>query len=100
MRPIKPSRGFFKDEGDILVFIGEGKVGLTMFFPQIAGLVYSNGNGICHESNLCRELGKPAVVCLGENAELIEEGEPLRIDGGEGIVMRLNKSEENGPHGK
>ena len=81
------------DEGDILVFIGEGKVGLTMFFPQIAGLVYSNGNGLCHESNLCRELGKPAVVCVGENVELIEEGELLRIDGGEGIVTRLEKSE-------
>jgi phosphohistidine swiveling domain-containing protein len=79
------------DEGDILVFIGEGKVGLTMFFPQIAGLVYSNGNGLCHESNLCRELGKPAVVCVGENAELIEEGELLRIDGGEGYVTLLEK---------
>jgi phosphohistidine swiveling domain-containing protein len=81
------------EEGDILVFLGEGKVGLTMFFPQIAGLVYSNGNGICHESNLCRELGKPAIVSLGENAYLIEEGEGLRIDAGKGTVTRLRSQD-------
>ncbi|MCG3775916.1 MAG: hypothetical protein JW395_2764 [Nitrospira sp.] len=78
---------------EILDFLGEGKVGLTMFFPQIAGLVYSNGNGICHESNLCRELGKPAIVSLGENAYLIEEGEGLRIDAGKGTVTRLRSQD-------
>ena len=85
------------EEGDILVFIGEGKVGLTMFFPQIAGLVNSDGNGFCHEVNILRELGKPAIVCLGENASLIREGEPLRIDAGKGILVRLEKSEVDGP---
>ena len=77
------------EEGDILVFLGEGKVGLTMFFPQIAGLAYSCGNGFSHEVNILRELGKPTIVSLGENAYEIEEGEYLRIDAGKGTVTRL-----------
>ena len=81
------------EDGDILVLIGEGKVGLTMFFPQIAGLAYSGGNGFCHEVNILRELGKPAIVSLGENAYLIEEGERLRIDAGKGTVTRLQQAE-------
>jgi len=80
------------EEGDILVLKGEGKVGLTMFFSIIAGLVYENGNGFCHEVNICRELGKPAVVCLDSKVNLIEEGEILRIDGQKGIVSRLGHS--------
>ena len=79
-------------EGDILVLLGEGKVGLTMFLPQIAGLVYENGNGICHESNICRELGKPSVVCLGANVCLLREGERLHIDGNQGNVVRLEQA--------
>ena len=81
------------EDGDILVLIGEGKVGLTMFFPPIAGLAYSDGNGFCHEVNILRELGKPAIVSLGENAYLIEEGERLRIDAGKGTVTRLQQEE-------
>ena len=77
------------EEGDILVLKGEGKVGLTMFFSTIAGLVYENGNGFCHEANLCRELGKPSVVCLDEKIGLIKEGERLSIDGRKGTVTCL-----------
>lgn len=80
------------EEGDILVFLGEGKVGLTMFFPQIAGLAYSCGNGFSHEVNILRELGKPAIVSLGENAYEIEEGEYLRVDAGKGTVTRLQEA--------
>ena len=79
------------EEGDILVLKGEGKVGWTMFFTSIAGLVYTNGNWLSHETTLCRELGKPAVVGLVEEIELIEEGEFLRIDGAEGMVQRLER---------
>jgi phosphohistidine swiveling domain-containing protein len=76
-------------EGDILVLKGEGKVGWTMFFTNIAGLVYTNGNWLCHETTLCRELGKPAVVGLGAEVERIRDGELLRIDGAKGTVQRL-----------
>lgn len=90
--------GVFEDiadlgEGDILVLKGEGKVGLTMFFSNIVGLVYENGNMLCHEANLCRELGKPAVVCLGNKIDLIKEGEMLRIDGREGTVYRFDPTD-------
>ena len=85
------------EDGDILVFIGEGKVGLTMFFPQIAGLVYSSGNGFSHEVNILRELGKPAIVSLWENALLIREGERLRIDADRGILVRFEERGESRP---
>lgn len=83
-------------EGDILVLKGEGKVGTTMFLPTIAGLVYENGNVICHEVNLCRELGIPGVVDLQEKVELIREGETLRIDGRRGIVERRDAVQSGG----
>lgn len=78
------------EDGDIFVLKGEGKVGLTMFFSNIAGLVYENGNMLCHEANLCRELSKPSVVCLGNKVDLIKEGEILRIDGQKGTVSLLD----------
>ena len=79
------------EEGNILVLKGDGKVGWTMFFTNIAGLVYSGGNWLSHETTLCRELGKPAVVGLVEEIELIEDGELLRIDGAEGTVLLLER---------
>ena len=80
------------EAGDILVLKGEGKVGWTIFFTTIAGLVYSNGNWLCHETTLCRELGKPAVVGLGEQADAIRGGERLRIDGSTGMVYLLDRT--------
>ena len=78
------------EPGDILVFIGECKLGLTLYFPQIAGHVNSDGNGFSHEVNILRELGKPAIVCLGENTQLIQEGECIRIDASTGVLTRLD----------
>jgi pyruvate,water dikinase len=74
--------------GEILCLKGEKRVGWTVFFPTIGGLVYEKGNWLCHESNLCRELGIPAVVCLGKAIETIRDGEILRIDGRAGTVCR------------
>ena len=79
------------EEGDILVLKGEGKIGWTMFFTNIAGLVYTNGNWLSHETTLCRELGKPAVVGLAAEVERIRDGELLRIDGAKGTVQLLER---------
>ena len=79
------------EDGDVLVFLGEGKVGLTMFIQQIVGLAYSCGNGFCHEVNTLRELGKPAIVSLGENAYMIREGEQLRLDASRGTLTLLDR---------
>ena len=54
-----------------------------MFLYVYIGYVvvaYEKGNYLCHESNLCRELGIPAVVGLGETFDLIMPGEQLQID--------------------
>jgi phosphohistidine swiveling domain-containing protein len=77
--------------GEILCLRGEKRVGWTIFFPTIAGLIYEKGNWLCHESNLCRELGIPAVVSLGERMAGLRQGERLRINGGEGTVARLER---------
>ena len=75
--------------GEILCLKGEKRVGWTTFFRIIAGLIYEKGNWLCHESNLCRELAIPAVVCLGDRINLIRPGEKVRIDGRKGTVRRL-----------
>jgi len=78
------------EPGEILCLKGERRIGWTAYFPIIAGLVYERGNWLCHESNLCRELGIPAVVCLGENIHDLIPGEQLQIDGDRGSVRKLN----------
>jgi len=83
------------EPGDILVFVGECKLGLTLYFPQIAGLVNSDGNGFSHEVNILRELGKPAIV-LGANTRLIQESERIRIDASTGILTRLDVAGSGG----
>lgn len=77
--------------GEVLCLKGEKRVGWTVFFPIIGGFVYEMGNWLCHESNLCRELGIPAVVSLGKKIDLLKPGEMLRIDGKKGIVVRVDR---------
>ena len=74
--------------GEILWLQGEGKVGWTMYFPLLAGLIYE-GNWLCHETNLCRELGIPAVLIAIRDLPGLRTGERVRIDGGKGTVCRL-----------
>jgi len=76
--------------GDVLCLKGEKRVGWTTFFPSISALVYETGNWLSHESNLCRELGIPAVVCVGNAINAIQAGEELRVDGFEGTVARVS----------
>jgi rifampicin phosphotransferase len=71
--------------GEILWLQGEAKVGWTIYFPLIAGLVYTAGNWLCHETNLCRELGIPAVVGM-KAVKSITTGDHVRIDGGKGTM--------------
>jgi len=80
---------------EILVLCGDAKVAWTMYFSIIAGLVYECGNWLCHETNLCRELGIPAVVCV-PNIGQIRTGDLLRVDGTGGTVTRLQKGAEGG----
>jgi len=75
--------------GDVLCLKGEKRVGWTTYFPSISALVYETGNWLSHESNLCRELGIPAVVCVGEGINIIRSGEELRVDGLRGTVARV-----------
>lgn len=80
--------------GEILWLRGEGKVGWTMYFPIIAGLIYG-GNWLCHETNLCRELGIPAVVGIRDMPS-VRTGDQIRIDGGTGVVSLIRKQAGGG----
>ncbi|MBD3242044.1 MAG: hypothetical protein GF331_15750 [Chitinivibrionales bacterium] len=82
--------------GEILCLLGDRRVGWTMYFPIIAGLVYEDGNWLCHETNLCRELGIPAVVGAGAQLRAIRDGELLRIDGSQGTITRKTPSGTGG----
>lgn len=78
--------------GEILWLRGEGKVGWTMYFPIIAGLIY-NGNWLCHETNLCRELGIPAVIGI-RDLPAVHTGDLIRINGATGVVSLIQRKRE------
>ena len=78
------------EPGEVLVIDGEAKMGWTMYLHTISALVYTGGNWLCHESNLCRELGIPAVVAF-EDSNGIRTGQSLRVNGTEGWVEILSE---------
>ena len=73
--------------GEILWVRGEEKSAGRCTFPLLAGLIYA-GNWLCHETNLCRELGIPAIIGI-DNLPSIRTGNRVRIDGGTGMLYRL-----------
>jgi multiphosphoryl transfer protein len=53
---------------------------------QVLGIVTVHGGPTSHAAVLARSLGIPAVVGVGEPLAGVEEGTPLALDGGAGIV--------------
>jgi phosphohistidine swiveling domain-containing protein len=81
--------------GEILWLRGEAKVGWTMYFPIIAGLICEFGSWLCHETNLCRELGIPAIVGMRDIPE-VRTGDLVRIDGGKGAIALVQRRQDKG----
>lgn len=59
------------------------------FFASARGLVVELGGALSHSSILAREYGLPAVANVPEVTRLLRDGDLIRIDGGKGLVWRL-----------
>lgn len=73
------------EEGDILVTTFTDP-SWTPLFVSIKGLVTEVGGLMTHGAVIAREYGLPAVVGVENATKLIQDGQRIRVNGGEGYV--------------
>lgn len=62
-------------------------------FPSASGVLIERGSTLSHSAVLARELGIPAVVGVPRLLEIVRDGERVRLDGGRGVVERLDQGQ-------
>jgi len=72
-------------QDDILV-VPFTDVGWTPLFSGIGGIVAETGGQLSHTSIIAREYGLPAVVSAKKATHLIQDGQPVTVDGNRGRV--------------
>lgn len=82
------------EPGDILVCAGTDPA-WTPLFLTAGGLVTEVGGLMTHGSVVAREYGIPAVVGIPHVTRILKDGEPIRIDGTAGVILRA--APQNGP---
>lgn len=70
---------------DILV-VPFTDVGWTPLFSGIGGVVAETGGQLSHSAIVAREYGLPAVVNVKKVTHLIQDGQPITVDGNNGRV--------------
>jgi pyruvate,water dikinase len=80
--------GKFK-AGDVLV-CQASNVSWGPLFSSAAAVITEVGGALSHAAVVAREVGVPAVVGTGVALSTLVDGEPLEVDGSEGIVRRLS----------
>jgi len=68
----------------------------TPLFVGACGLVLEQGGTLSHGAVVAREMGLPAVVLSGA-ARLLDEGEEITVDGGQGAVLRRSAGRDEAP---
>jgi pyruvate,water dikinase len=71
--------------GEILVALAATPA-WTPLFALAGGLVTDLGGSLSHGSIIAREYGIPAVMGTGNGTEIIQDGQPITVDGSEGRV--------------
>jgi pyruvate,water dikinase len=61
-------------------------IGWTPLFRGIGGIVAETGGQLSHSAIVAREYGIPAVVSVAGAMRLIQDGQPLTVDGTRGRV--------------
>ncbi len=67
--------------------------GWIMLFSAASGVLIEHGSLLSHVSIVTRELRIPAIVSLPGLTKWLEDGDWVEMDGSNGIVRRLSKSE-------
>ncbi len=80
--------------GDILV-TSSPDPGWTPIFGTVAGLVTERGGQLSHGAVVAREYALPAVFGIPGLLALLREGEPLLVDGTQGVVLREESREQS-----
>lgn len=80
------------NKGDILVTRFTDPA-WTMLFPLAAGLVTEVGGLMTHGAVVAREYGIPAVVGVDNATRRIKDGQIIRVDGTQGIIIILETDE-------
>jgi pyruvate,water dikinase len=78
-------------DGDILVCQMTNPAWVVLF-TKIAGLVTDTGGTTSHPAVLAREFGIPAVIGTSVATKRIATGDRLRVDGGAGTVLILERA--------
>ena len=60
-----------------------------MLFPQVGALVCDQGGPMSHPAIIAREFGVPAVLSTGSATTTLIDGERVRVDGDNGVVVRI-----------
>lgn len=63
--------------------------GWAPLFPTCSGILVERGSTLSHSAVVARELGIPAVVGVKDLLAIVKDGERIRLDGGQGAVIRL-----------
>ena len=77
--------------GEILVAVSTN-VGWTPIFPRAAAVITDVGAPLSHAAIVARELGIPAVVGCFNATSVLNTGDAVRVDGGQGIVEILERA--------
>jgi pyruvate,water dikinase len=72
-------------ESDILI-IPFTDVGWTPLFPGVGGIVAETGGMLSHTAIIAREYAIPAVVSINKATDIINDGQPITVDGDTGKV--------------
>src|SRR5215469_5609505 len=71
--------------------------GWIMFFPGAAGLIVERGSLLSHSAIVSRELRIPCVVSVAGATQWLRTGDVVELDGGLGIVRRVEKQKAQAP---
>lgn len=85
--------GSLLQSGEILVTTATN-IGWTPLFPRAAAIVTDVGAPLSHAAIVARELGIPAVVGCGNATMLLETGDRVIVDGGNGVVRIIDTSKK------
>ena len=79
-------------EGDILV-AGQTDPGWGPVFCMIGGLVLQRGGMLSHGAILAREFGIPTIVAVDHATKIIQHGDRLELNAGDGCVRIVDSQE-------
>jgi pyruvate,water dikinase len=61
-------------------------VGWTPLFSVVGGIVAETGGQLSHSAIVAREYGLPAVVGVRGATNILQDGQPVTVDGGRGRI--------------